>query len=211
VDGAPQGPLVHLLEDGLEPEDVELGCLLRAEPKRWTKARPEARAHSVAESAVWVPMLPSLVGRPRGQAAAVGPSGHALGRGLLMHRRCSRRQLRRFLLSRRGLGHSTTGTENPRVGGSILPLGTVFAELRRRERPSRPRAVASSLPRSSSSFRASLSEAFCAAAWSGSATSRSRFRSSARQVRSRCGPHEAALLAPADRPDETGRRMPFDK
>jgi hypothetical protein len=39
-----------------------------------------------------------------------------------MHRRCSPGYVVRFLLFARGLGHSTTGTENPRVGGSIPPL-----------------------------------------------------------------------------------------
>src|SRR5262249_24115708 len=38
--------------------------------------------------------------------------------------RCGREVGWRFLLGSRGLGHSTMRTENPRVGGSIPPLGT---------------------------------------------------------------------------------------
>jgi hypothetical protein len=40
----------------------------------------------------------------------------------------------RFPLKLRGLGHSDIGTENPRVGGSIPPLGTEFKMLERRKR-----------------------------------------------------------------------------
>ena len=47
----------------------------------------------------------------------------------LMHRRCRPHHRRRVLLWSRGLGHSTTGTENPRVGGSIPPLGIVFRRV----------------------------------------------------------------------------------
>src|SRR5262245_21485416 len=46
----------------------------------------------------------------------------------LMHRRFSPAHLLRLLPFIRGLGHFTTGTENPPVGGSIPPLGTVLAD-----------------------------------------------------------------------------------
>ena len=44
----------------------------------------------------------------------------------------------RFLLASRGLGHSIMRTENPRVGGSIPPLGTIRQD--RSELPAVPRA-----------------------------------------------------------------------